>query len=440
MVPDRVIAEQLGCAVSCVTAARNSKKIPSYTKQFVTIDWDSIPDLMTERTSVLAKRLGCTKETVNAARRKRGKHKPPPIDWNAVTDLGVSSDKEIARRLGVTSTCVGRIRRERGIPALKPRINWRKVPELGNMYDYVLAEKLGCGKGAVLNARKKLGIPVYKPPMEYDWDNIPLGEKTDKEISKTLGISPQRVRYRRAKHKVPSFAKTRRERIREVPVDVLMKKGNRKKLAEQFGYTMRTISVLRVAIDPSRSEQKHIDHEVREKLIKELPTSWGMVLAEKYGLSTCTVQRIKKKLGVETRHTEKRTCLCGKEFNAITRRNQYCSIECRSAYHELRRSLDLIDGEEVNSQLFKMLLHLRQKLNPLIKHIEWKEKIHEIFCMDRKEFCERYGVTSEQVRVARRRYKEKYLAIVQREERSNETEQAQPTNDTTRQVHDQASY
>jgi DNA-binding CsgD family transcriptional regulator len=113
----------------------------------------------------LAQRLGCSKSTVLRARRRFGISPFDPsrsskgIDWEAVA-LGARPDTEIADELGVAVPVVYNARRRRGIEPHTPRqasVNWHEVP-LGDVPDEALAKELGVSQPTVTRHRNRLGV------------------------------------------------------------------------------------------------------------------------------------------------------------------------------------------------------------------------------------------------------------------------------------------
>lgn len=92
------------------------------------LGWEAHLGKMPDRQ--LAKRIGCSPDSVSQARQRRGipAYQPPQtIDWSKVTDLGVSTDVAVAARLGITPAAVCGMRRRRGIPSARPKHRRRLV-------------------------------------------------------------------------------------------------------------------------------------------------------------------------------------------------------------------------------------------------------------------------------------------------------------------------
>lgn len=79
----------------------------------------------------------------------------------------------------------------------KPRIEWNKQP-LGEMSDGQIARLLGVSRNAVISARVRRGIAACKQyrrnrPRQIDWSAQPLGSVPDHEIAKAVGCSNSSV-------------------------------------------------------------------------------------------------------------------------------------------------------------------------------------------------------------------------------------------------------
>jgi len=288
------------------------------------------------------------------------------------------------------------------------------VEDLGKVPDRVIAERLGCSAAWIAKKRKEKGINPFRQHKVHvvtdpniNWDLVPLGKKSDPQIGKELGVGGHVVLRKRRERKIPPFREYRSKRLKEVPLDVLMKPGGTKELAQQLGYTNKAIiNQYRVSIDPSRSN-KRVDPEVKKHLIADLDSANIRCLAEKYGISAGTVCNLKKKEGVGKYSVGERVCLCGNKFKAKVDVHIYCSYDCYKSVNELRRFLELTVDDQVDATLFKMLLSIRKRLSPKTKAINWETKIDELFNADIPELCEKYGLQHKSITDRRRMYKQK---------------------------------
>lgn len=86
-------------------------------------------------------------------------------------------------------------------------IDWDNEP-LGEITDYELAKQLGVSRPAVRGARHRRNIPVFDPknePKNIDWDSVPLGEYIDKTIAHILNVNRRTVARARTRRGIPSY-------------------------------------------------------------------------------------------------------------------------------------------------------------------------------------------------------------------------------------------
>jgi hypothetical protein len=100
--------------------------------------------------------------------------------------------------------------RDVSLPVYKPpkrRINWEEQP-LGEVTDAELAKELGVSVKSVFCARKKRGIPATRErrnPLDVDWDAQPLGKESDVVIANRLRVDPTTVTKARKKRGIKSI-------------------------------------------------------------------------------------------------------------------------------------------------------------------------------------------------------------------------------------------
>jgi len=95
-------------------------------------------------------------------------------------------------------------------------IDWDSI-SLGQSSDYEIARRLGVTPHAVFVQRRKRNIPSYKPP-QVDWDRLPFGMVFDKEIAGLFGLNKQRVFEERKKRGIRSCAKQLLEFAERLPL------------------------------------------------------------------------------------------------------------------------------------------------------------------------------------------------------------------------------
>lgn len=132
------------------------------------------------------------------------------IDWTGV-DLGDRPDVVIAKEKGCSSSTVKRERVRQGIPACRDipdrsgyKTDWKaNEHQLGQKTDTDLARELGVSPATVSAVRKRRGIPPFVPPTIGDainWDAVDLGDRNDPKIADELGVHPAIVaKARRAR-------------------------------------------------------------------------------------------------------------------------------------------------------------------------------------------------------------------------------------------------
>jgi DNA-binding CsgD family transcriptional regulator len=134
------------------------------------IDW-SVQPLGQLPDKQVAERLGCSTQNVQQQRVKRGLPRAVPgtgVDWDA-QPLGQIHDTELARRLGVALTAVRGARYRRRMPAFKTarRLYAEKVATrerlelLHGRYElssFAIAEVLGIDQKTVYRALRRFGI------------------------------------------------------------------------------------------------------------------------------------------------------------------------------------------------------------------------------------------------------------------------------------------
>jgi hypothetical protein len=135
------------------------------------IDWSQVTDLGEIPDRTIAERLGCSKHVIWRKRRLLGipgckrsswKARVPRINWDEVRDLGKTSCVKIAQRLGCSNSQVLQACNARNIKVKGGHIDWNNVQDLGKTWDTTIAKRLGCSQTAISRARTRLGIPPYK--------------------------------------------------------------------------------------------------------------------------------------------------------------------------------------------------------------------------------------------------------------------------------------
>ena len=94
----------------------------------------------------------------------------------------------------------------------KTAIEWSALP-LGQVSDRELARRLGVPHDRVRTARTSLGIPAFgkyaaKAPL-IDWDAQPLGKIGDAALARRLGVGVKLVWEQRTQRGIPAFGNTK---------------------------------------------------------------------------------------------------------------------------------------------------------------------------------------------------------------------------------------
>src|SRR3990167_4450763 len=88
-------------------------------------------------------------------------------------------------------------------------IDWDAQP-LGQVSDAEVARRLGVYPPVVGGARRRRGIPAYRGPTDrsprgIDWDAQPLGKMTDGDLAARLGVHPSTPTNQRKKRGIPPY-------------------------------------------------------------------------------------------------------------------------------------------------------------------------------------------------------------------------------------------
>ncbi len=87
------------------------------------------------------------------------------------------------------------------------KIDWKELP-LGQVSDADLAKELGVNPSVVLYNRRKLGISPYSggtTPKKIDWRLVPLGQASDCELAKQLNCSDTAVLRARHRNNISAY-------------------------------------------------------------------------------------------------------------------------------------------------------------------------------------------------------------------------------------------
>jgi len=96
---------------------------------------------------------------------------------------------------------VQRARNKRGIK--RKYVDWDVQP-LGEVSDSELARKLGVDRSTVSSARRNRGIATNRQYKKIDWTQEPLGKIPDSDVARALGVSQSRVTRARNSLGIPA--------------------------------------------------------------------------------------------------------------------------------------------------------------------------------------------------------------------------------------------
>ena len=167
--PDKDIAEEVGCAYSYVKKYRKSLNIPAYKTN--EIPQEVVELLGKVSDNELSKKYGYTRDALHKERLARNippfLYKSPPHKWTEeeIEMIGTTPDEIIAEKIGITEGMVSRKRRELGISKLgTPRRHhfaweeWEIEICHENISAEEVAKKIGRTTKSVISRRRTLGL------------------------------------------------------------------------------------------------------------------------------------------------------------------------------------------------------------------------------------------------------------------------------------------
>lgn len=248
-----------------------------------------------------------------AARRFSVKRGPAAnrFEWpeELVALLGKRPDGELAELAGVHPDTVAEERQRRGIEAFIPkqRIDWTPevIAMLGTDSDYQIAAWLGISRGAVFSKRRALGIPPYNPPPHNSWHELEwpaealdlLGKVPDGEIAEMIGVAVSTVGTKRRRLEIPPYRpKAPRIDWTQEKLELLGVVPDWK-VARQLGVSTVAVTKgwLRRRIAPFRRGGGRVVPTPELVELLHLPTT---VAAQRSGLKSDTIRRLRKELGI----------------------------------------------------------------------------------------------------------------------------------------------
>lgn len=280
-VPDRVIAERLGCGITAVYDARLKRGIPGARRK---IDWEKVEDLGKTWDAKIARRLGTSHSVVAAARRKRGIPRYIGVikciccgkSYTTISYNTMVCSTPCLNALEAARSALGRERAGDSDLAIlaayaytlikrkellgfgsTASIDWDSIGVLGELHDTEISELLGCGTNTVRKMRDERGIPAVRRRLRIDWDRITeFGKVSDKTLAERLGCSTATVCKERRKRRIPGIPQTSR-----IDWDQVTEFGkiSDQTLATRLGYSLTQVYKERIkrGIDSWQKTNQH---------------------------------------------------------------------------------------------------------------------------------------------------------------------------------------
>ena len=166
----------------------------------------------------------------------------------------------------------------------QPKYDWDEIP-LGEKADREIADEYGIPVGTVCSARLRYGIPPATTPT--DWSKIPLGTKPDRVIAKKYGISVKRVGNARREQGIEPYQfDWDTIPLGELPDSVIAKQYKVSPGAVRYARKQRSIPG--VSARSMRYDWASLP----------LGQMYDADIARKHGLKPCSVSRARQRLGI----------------------------------------------------------------------------------------------------------------------------------------------
>lgn len=286
----------------------------------------------------VARRAGCTKDTVVSERRRRGiaplHRQKPPIEWTEamLALLGTATDAEVGLDLGLHKNNVGVKRRMLGIPSYYPqrggrrRFQWteRALSLLGRLADGMVARRLGVGKVVVVTERRLRGIPSFRPlPPRRRWTEEMLGllgRESDRAIARRYGIGTKSVQQKRTGRGIAAQNERGKPIAGTARLKALLRLSNRE-VREKSGLSSSMARALRQRFGLPRPPHSAALHWPK-RWLRRLGKASDNAIAAGMGVDPFSVWRKRQLLGIppwiaaSRRWTKARCALLGKVSDA----------------------------------------------------------------------------------------------------------------------------
>ena len=236
----------------------------------------------------------------------------PPCVWPPwlVELLGKLPDARLARSLGRNCSTVAIERRRRGIPPFRPQRRpheWTaaSIAQLGTASDGDVAAALGLTRPQVQYRRRMLGIPPFVPPPHDPVNASPwtpadlalLGTMSDQQAATRLGRTVGPVSTRRRQRKIRPFHPRPPDVVWTAEMLEQLGRVRDAELAERYGISTKTVKKKRRLLGiPGLIERRHVVPGAGVRALLRQPT---VEVRRRTGLARSTIRRLRDELGVE---------------------------------------------------------------------------------------------------------------------------------------------
>lgn len=237
--PDKKLAELIGCAENTVWKRRRDAGIAPFGGEKKAVPWDDISHLFGKISDAeIASLVGCSQSAISMYKAKQNKisrKKSNNTLKENIDLLGTMPDSAIADKCGCTESLVALYRKKLGIKSytgirfekkIPPdvsqqnkghcsSIDWVKYDHLlGTMHDNALAEIIGCTRGTVLHRRRIKGIDTIKTMVHWEKYIKYLGKLPDSALARIIGVRSATVSTKRRKMGIKQYEQAKPQKIK----------------------------------------------------------------------------------------------------------------------------------------------------------------------------------------------------------------------------------
>lgn len=163
-----------------------------------------------------------------------------------------------------------------------------------------------------------------------DWEAQPLGQISDPELGRRLGVTGAAVKYQRDQRGIPPWRPTRAKCDPDVFTAELDGTASDREIAESHGLTSAQVAAARRKMGrmPKRGG-------TLRALARELGTAPDHAIAKRYDYDFSYVSEYRKKHGIAP-WSARRVCPCGEPFVAVRQTfKRFCSYQCQRYHWQL---------------------------------------------------------------------------------------------------------